>query len=107
MRIEDILEAITKIQRYTAGMTYEALADDEKTADAVTRNIGIIGEAASHVPAEVQARYPAIPWPKMRGMRNVVIHDYPDVDLEIVWDTIRNDLPPLVPLLNEILEREP
>jgi uncharacterized protein with HEPN domain len=63
MRIEDILDAIDKIQRYTAGMSsLDQLITDEKTAHAVLWNFGIIGEAASHVPTEIQARYPAIPW---------------------------------------------
>jgi uncharacterized protein with HEPN domain len=107
VRIDDILEAIDKIERYTAGLTnHDTFAADEKTADAVLRNFEIIGEAAGHVPSAVQARYPAVPWAKMRGMRNVVLHGYQDVDLEIVWDTLRNDLPPLVPQLREILERE-
>jgi uncharacterized protein with HEPN domain/predicted nucleotidyltransferase len=107
MRIEDILEAIEKIERYTAGMDFEAFAANEMAADAVTHNLAIIGEAARHVPPEVQARYPTADWAKMRGMRNVLVHDYPSVDLTIVRDVVRNYLPPLVPLLREILEREP
>jgi uncharacterized protein with HEPN domain len=104
MRVEDMLDAISKIERYTAGMTYATFSTDEKTADAVIRNIGVIGEAARHIPAEVEARFPNLPWGKMRSIRNVVVHDYAGVDLQIVWETARNDLPPLVPQLREVLD---
>lgn len=103
LRLEDILEAIAKIQRYTAEMDFGTFETDEKTVDAVVRNLGIIGEAARCVPERVQDRYPGIPWEKMRGIRNVVIHEYFGVDLPVLWQTITDDLPPLVPLLNEIL----
>jgi hypothetical protein len=61
-RVHDILTAIEKIQRYTAGFSFEAFANDEKTVDAVVRNLTIIGEAAQHIPTDIQARIPAIPW---------------------------------------------
>jgi uncharacterized protein with HEPN domain len=107
MRVEDILDAIAKIERYTAGMTAESFAVDDKTIDAVVRNLEIIGEAARHVPSDIAARYSAIPWGKMRGMRNFLIHDYPGADHDIVWDTVRRDLPPLAPLLRALLATEP
>jgi uncharacterized protein with HEPN domain len=104
LRIEDILGALAKIERYTAGATFEAFAANELLSDAVLRNIEIIGEAARHVPSDVQSRFPVIPWAKMQSMRNVVIHTYDEVSLTIVWDTIQVDLPPLVPLLRAVLE---
>lgn len=106
LRVEDILDAIAKIQRYAGGMTFEAFCVDQKTVDAVLRNIEIVGEAARYLPAEVEARHPRIPWGKLRAMRNVVIHGYADVSLTIVWDTIRQDLPPLVPALRQVLALE-
>lgn len=106
MRFEDMLEAIDRIERYMAGLTYEMLLEDERTADAVTRNVGVIGEAAARVPAEIQERYPDLPWAAIRGMRNVVIHEYPSVDLEIVWRTVVEDLPGLKLRVEEILARE-
>lgn len=87
-------------------MTLDTFRDDEKTVDAVVRNIGVIGEAARHVPQDVQERYPDVPWPQMSGMRNVVIHDYSSVSVPIVWQTVKRNLPPLIPMLEEILERE-
>ena len=104
--IKDILESIAKIQRYTEGTTFETFATDEMRVDAVVRNITIIGEAAGRVPAEVQKRYPQIPWYEMRGIRNVVVHEYFGVSLPILWQTAKQNLPPLVTMLKAILERE-
>jgi uncharacterized protein with HEPN domain len=103
--IKDILGAMARIQRYTDGMSFETFADDELRVDAVMRNIGVIGEAARNVPADVQARYPNIPWDEMRRIRNVVIHAYFAVDLPVLWQTVQEDIPPLVPLLRSILQQ--
>ena len=105
-RIQDMLDAVGAIAEYTDGMTIDSFTADRRTVDAVVRNIEIIGEAARHVPDEVRARYPAVPWQAMNDMRNVVIHNYPTVDLPTVWDVISNRLPPLVTILREVLERE-
>ena len=74
LRIEDMLQAIGRITQYVEGMTWETFSTDQKTMDAVVRNIEIIGEAARHVPEEIAARYPQIPWTAMRGMRNIFHH---------------------------------
>ncbi|BAY03103.1 DUF86 domain-containing protein [Anabaena sp. CCAP 1446/1C] len=66
----------------------------------------MIGEASRNIPNEIQSRYPLIPWRLMGGMRNVVTQEYFQVDLNRVWETIQNDLPSLVPHLQEVLERE-
>ena len=102
-RVHDILTAIEKIQRYTAGFSAEAFANDEKTVDAVVRNLMIIGEAAQHIPTDIQGRIPAIPWADMRGMRHRIVHDYLGVDRTIVWRTVTEDLPPLIHLLRNLL----
>ena len=75
MRIEDILDAIAKIDSYTAGIPHEVFEANDMMVDAVVRNVGIIGEATRYVPADIQARYQAVDWAKMWGMRNVVIHE--------------------------------
>lgn len=103
LRITDILEAIRRIQVYTAGLSREALAADPKTFDAVLRNLIVIGEAVRHVPDEVTIHFVDVPWDRMRAMRNFLIHEYPSVDPDIVWDTTQVDLPPLVPLLQQVL----
>ena len=105
-RIQHILDAIVKIERYTSGMTLDAFRTNDLVADAVIRNLEIVGEATRHVPEDVQVRHALVPWSKMRGMRNIVAHDYDGVRLEIVWDTISNDLPLLVPHLESILDLE-
>jgi uncharacterized protein with HEPN domain len=105
-RLEDILEAVGWIQRYTSGLTYAEFSLDRRTVDAVIRNFQVIGEAARHVPPEVEGRHPQVPWHQMRAMRNELLHVYFGVDLTIVWDTIHHHLPPLVPLLQAVLEAE-
>ena len=105
-RLDDILEAIARIQSYTQGMTFEQFQADSRTIDAVERNFIVIGEAARHVPDHVTVRWTSVEWREMRDMRNVVVHAYRDIELERVWATVQHDLPPLVPLLQAILDSE-
>ena len=104
MRVEDILEAIERISRYTAGMNEAAFVRDEKTVDAVIRNLTVIGEAARFIGAEVEAEHTHIPWANMRGFRNIVVHEYFGVSTAIVWQTVQANLPPLIPELRRLLE---
>ena len=103
-RVDDILEAVERIQNYTKGLDFQQFSHDQKTVDAVVRNITVIGEASHHVPDKVQAAAIRIPWADMRGMRNVVVHEYFGVSLPILWETIQHDLPPLVEPLRELRE---
>lgn len=103
-RVEHILEAIGKIQQYTAGMTEERFAANQMAVDAVIRNFLVIGEATRHVPEHVQRSYSEIPWALMHGMRNVLVHDYDTIKLEIVWRTIQEKLPPLLEPLRRLLQ---
>jgi uncharacterized protein with HEPN domain/predicted nucleotidyltransferase len=107
MRIEDILEAIEAIAQHTEGLDFEGFVADRRAMAAVRYEFVVIGEAERHIPPEVEARYPSVLWAKMRGMRNVLVHDYPRVDPAVVWETARDDLAPLGAVLREILEREP
>ncbi|HEU0265245.1 MAG TPA: DUF86 domain-containing protein [Geobacterales bacterium] len=107
IRIEDMLEAVEKIEIYTAGYDFEHWLADEKTSDAVVRNLALIGEAARHIPPEVQVQFPQIPWGMMRGFRNVLIHEYFGVDLEVVWRTVVDDLPHLKRYLQEVVTSQP
>ncbi len=104
IRIHDILSAIEKIQSYTHGMTFEEFELDRKTVDAVIRNVIVIGEASVQVPTEFTEKHQDLPWFEMRGMRNFVIHEYFGVSDRIVWDTIQDDLPPIIPHLNHLLD---
>jgi len=103
MRVEDILACIQKIKAYTQGLTYEQFSADEKTVDAVIRNLEIIGEAAGFIPLEIQERYPELAWLEMRGMRNIMAHEYFGVSLPIIWRAIERDLLPLAEGLNKLL----
>jgi uncharacterized protein with HEPN domain len=102
-RVRDILEAIAEIQKFTRGMDYETFKEDDKSIRAVEMNFIIIGEAANQIPEEIEEKYTAIPWSLMRAMRNRIVHVYFKVDEKLMWDTIQNDLPPLIPELEKLL----
>lgn len=105
LRVQDILQAIAEIQTFTAGMTFEEFQADTKTIRAVIADITILGEAANSIPADVQAQYPEVPWTEIRGIRNIVVHEYFQVQLDVLWRTIQDSLPPLVPQLQAMLEQ--
>ena len=102
-RIEDILDAIAEIQAFTAGATLEQFRTDAKTLKAVAADLVIIGEAANHIPDDIQDGHNDVPWVLMRAMRNRVVHSYFDVDPDILWDTVHSDLPKLVDPLKKLL----
>jgi uncharacterized protein with HEPN domain len=101
-RVQHVLESAERIFKYTEGMSFEEFSNDTKTVDAVLRNIEIMGEAARYVPQEYQDQHPDVPWHEMIGMRNVIVHGYFKLELNIVWSTIQNDIFPLVPILKNI-----
>jgi uncharacterized protein with HEPN domain len=105
-RVTDILYAIAKIERYTEGRSFETFRSDDMVVDATVWNLVVVGEAAANVPIEVQRRYPDVAWIRMRGMRNVAVHRYFELDLDVVWDTVQSDLPLLVTQLHEIIANE-
>ena len=104
LRVTDILTCIEKIQGYTVSMTYEQFKDDAKTVDAVIRNFEVIGEAAGYIPEAIQERYPDLGWLEMRGMRNIMIHEYFGVSLPIIWRTVVHDLPLLAQKIKKLLD---
>lgn len=101
--LRDMLEAAEKAEHFVAGMDFAAFKGDEKTAFAVVRALEIIGEAARHIPEPLRKRYPKVPWEDIVGMRNIVVHGYFNVDLEVIWRTVQDDLPPLRASLARIL----
>jgi uncharacterized protein with HEPN domain len=103
LRIYDITDVIEKIQKYTNGMSFSEFYADDRTIDAVLRNLEVIGEAARHVPAHVIERHKDIPWDKMRALRNIVAHEYFGVQLPIVWETIERRLPLLKAAMRRLL----
>jgi uncharacterized protein with HEPN domain len=96
--LEDILEAIEKIRRYTSGFSQDALCKDDKTLDAMVRNLEVIGEAVKRVPARIRSKHPQMEWKKTAGLRDILIHEYFGIDVEIIWDILEHKLP--------VLERE-
>ena len=106
IRIEDIVAAIDLILEYTHGMERAIFRSDRRTVDAVVRNLIIIGEAANHVPDAVAATHPEVPWARMRGMRDLAVHEHFGVDEDVLWDTVKVNLPALLPLLQRLLEDE-
>ncbi|MDZ7764124.1 MAG: DUF86 domain-containing protein [Melioribacteraceae bacterium] len=93
--IRDILISINKIKVYTENKTYESFMVDELVKDAVVRNIEIIGEASNRIPDDLKSKSQNIPWSKLRGIRNRIVHDYFGVDYSIIWFIIENELIPL------------
>lgn len=101
--VADILQAINKIERYLANMSYETFLTDEKTIDAVVRNFEIIGEAANQIPKTFAEQHPEIPWRDLSDFRNVLIHAYFGVDLQMVWQIVELDLNTLKKQIQNII----
>lgn len=93
--LQDINEAIERILSYTANMNYNDFGKDHKTQDAVIRNLEILGEAAKLLSDETKQKYSNIPWKDIAGTRDKLIHDYFGVNIDIVWDIAKNELPAL------------
>jgi hypothetical protein len=101
-RVDDILEAIERIHYYTSDLDLKKFQEDQRTIDAVVRNLEFIGEAARHIPNSICTSRPEIPWKNMRDMRNLLIHEYFGIHTGIIWETINQDLPYLSKMLNEL-----
>ena len=99
----DIQESARLALAYLEGIDLESFVHDNQVQDAVIRRLEIIGEAARRVSEETRAAYPALPWRQMIGMRNQMIHMYDGVDIDAVWRTVQDDLPPLLAAL-QLLE---
>lgn len=100
--IEHILQSISRIQNYISEKDQESFSFDQLTQDAVVRQLEIVGEASKRISKELRLKNPQIPWADMAGMRDVLIHDYIDVDTDIVWKTASESIPSLKILLNNL-----
>lgn len=101
--LRDMLNASKLARDFVAGVDWKTFELDLMRQAAVTRQFEIIGEAARRISPETQATIPNIPWSKIIGMRNRLIHEYDDLDLEIIWDTIQLALPELIEMLESIV----
>ncbi|NJN84971.1 MAG: DUF86 domain-containing protein [Caldilineaceae bacterium] len=101
-RVQDILDAVTEINGFVDHLDLESFQRDTKTIRAVEMNFIIIGEAAASIPDAIVDSHPEVPWHLMRGMRNRLVHGYFTVDEQIMWDTVKTDLPPLAEALRAI-----
>ena len=90
--LEDILDALEKIENYTKNLSFTEFADNGMAVDAIIRNFEVIGEATKNVPEEIKEKYPEVEWKEAAGFRDVLIHDYFGIDLEAIWDTINKNL---------------
>jgi uncharacterized protein with HEPN domain len=102
--LKDILDSINDIESFVGDMSFEDFKRDKKTIYAVVRGIEVMGEAAKKIPKTLKDKYREIPWKKMAGMRDKLIHEYFGVDVEILWKTIKDDLPSIKPLVQELLK---
>jgi len=102
--IKDILDSINDIENFIRGMSFENFKRDRKTINAVVRSVEVIGEATKKIPKTLKDKHKEVPWKKMSGMRDKLIHEYFGVDVEILWKTAKDDIPPLKQLVQNILK---
>jgi uncharacterized protein with HEPN domain len=101
--LRDILSTIDLATSFVASMSFEEFQADAKTTFAVIRALEIIGEATKNIPVNIREQHPEIPWKGFAGMRDKLIHAYFGVNLEVVWETLQQDLPQLRPTIEQIL----
>ena len=102
--IEDAINAMVKAESFIEGMDFDTFSKDEKTIFAVIRALEVLGEAVKRIPDEIRERYAQIPWRAMAGMRDKLIHGYNQVNLVLVWETVKTHIPSVKPTFQEILE---
>ena len=104
--LEDIVEAADSIREFTTGATRESLAADRKTRDAVIRNLEVIGEAVKKLPEKQRSRHPEVEWARIAGLRDILIHDYFGIDMDIVWDIVQTKVPDLALHIRRMLAED-
>ena len=102
--LADIAERCERVSRYVEGLDQVAWSTDERTQDAVVRNLEVIGEAVKRLPLEMRAESPEVPWQDIAGLRDILIHEYEGVDFAIVWDIAINEVPLLHRAVSSLLE---
>jgi uncharacterized protein with HEPN domain len=102
--LADIIEAISDISSFIAGLDYEGFAADKKTVNAVIRSLEVIGEAVKKIPTGLRQKHNDLPWKEIAGTRDKLIHEYFGVDLQILWETAKSDLVPLEKAIRSLQE---
>ena len=104
--IKHILESIEDIENYSKSVSKNQFFKDKKLQDAIVKRIEIIGEAVKNLPIEFTNKYPFVPWSEIARTRDKMVHHYFGVDLDIVWDIVKKDLPGLKKDIKDILDKE-
>jgi uncharacterized protein with HEPN domain len=102
--LQDALDSIDDVASFIGGMSFEEFKKDRKTINAVVRSIEVIGEASKRIPRGLKAKYKGVPWREMAGMRDKLIHEYFGVDVEILWKTAKDDIPPLKNVIQDMMK---
>ena len=105
--LQDILDAIAAVERFTANVSFDEFAQNDEKIFAVEKAIEIMGEAVKNVPDSLKKSYPEIPWKSIAGMRDKLAHQYWQIDVEVIWKTVKNDLPIVKRMILEILTELP
>ena len=103
--LQHILESISEIEKYTRDISEDEFARSRQIQDAVVRRLEIIGEATKNIPDDIKEKHDSIPWKKIAGSRDVLVHNYFEVNLASVWDTVTRDIPGLKKNIQKILEK--
>lgn len=102
--LRQIQEAALRLQELCEGKTLPALLKDWQATAAMERFIEVLGEAVKRLPMELRARYPAVPWKEIAGTRDRLSHGYDDIEYEVLWDAVQNDIPVLLTTVAQILQ---
>lgn len=104
--LHDILEAVTDVESFIGDLTYDEFVKDRKTLNAVMRSVEVIGEATKNLPDKIKTEYKGVPWKRMAGMRDKIIHGYFGVDKKTLYRTAKEDIPPLKASIKKILKEQ-